>query len=290
VIRTLIGTVKLSPKRVRELGIHRKSPLSPALEKCCLRACAKSSYEQASEDIAALMGIQVGHSTLHRMVPGVEIPPSQAQEASEATSVDGGKVCLRTEQGSQWRDYKLVALHGSVCEAFFQDSDGLQAWYERQPRAMTLTSLGDGHDGVWTVIDRLSQSVPIRRPVLDWYHLKENLYKDSGSLKRLQGVENLLWHGWVESALEAFETLKQPQAQRFRQYLQKHRHRIPDYNRYRQLGIPIGSGEVESKIKQVGARMKVCGARWLPQNVPRMLRLRCAYLNRSEYLRISTYV
>ena len=47
--------------------------------------------------------------------------------------------------------------------------------------------------------------------------------------------------------------------------------------------------DVESKIKQMGARGKLPGARWLPQNVPRILRLRCAYLNHLDALSISTY-
>jgi hypothetical protein len=75
------------------------------------------------------MGTKVGHSTLHRMVARVDLPPAQDQQVSEGMSVDGGKVCLRTAEGGQWRDYKLISLHGSVCEAFFQDPDGLKAWY-----------------------------------------------------------------------------------------------------------------------------------------------------------------
>ncbi|MBD2602864.1 ISKra4 family transposase, partial [Microcystis viridis FACHB-1342] len=44
-------------------------------------------------------------------------------------------------------------------------------------------------------------------------------------------------------------------------------------------GICIGSGSVESKIKQIGARMKIVGAQWKAENVPQYLKLRCAYLN-----------
>lgn len=251
-----------------------------------MRACAKSSYEQAAEDIEQMLGIKVGHSTLHRMVSRVELTLSSADRASEGMSVDGGKVCLRTDQGGQWRDYKLVSLHGSVCEAFFQDPDGLKAWYAQHPKAMMLTCLGDGHDGIWNVVNALTASVPIQRQVLDWYHLIENLYKVGGSLKRLQSVENYLWHGWLDSAIAQFDGLRSRQAHNFQNYLRKHRHRLPCYGQYQKLGIPIGSGDVESKIKQVGARVKLPGARWLPHNVPQILRLRCAYLNGSDCLSI----
>lgn len=289
IVKSLVGEVRISHKRARKLGLSRKTPISPGLEKCCLRACAKTSYEQAAEDIEQMMEISVGHSTLHRMVARVELPVSQANCVSEGMSVDGGKICLRTAEGGQWGDNKLVSLHGSVCEAFFQDPDGPQRWYVQQPQAMVLTCLGDGHDGGWNVIEALASSVPIWREVLDWYHLLENLHNVGGSLKRLALAENYLWHGWIDSAIAAFDGLQSRQVQNFQNYLRKHRERIPCYKQYQQLGIAIGSGDVESKIKQVGMRVKLAGARWLPQNVPRILRLRCAYLNCSDALSISTY-
>jgi len=86
-----------------------------------------------------------------------------------------------------------VSLHDNICEAFFQDPVALTDWSKSQPLSPILTCLGDGHDGVWNVIKTLgTNQVAIKREVLDWYHLKENLYKVGGSLKRLEGVENLL--------------------------------------------------------------------------------------------------
>jgi len=126
----------------------------------------------------------------------------------------------------------------------------------------------------------------IQRQVLDWYHLKENLYKVGGSLKRLQQVETMLWLGWVDAAIAEFDCLKGKQTQKFQLHLDKHRHRIPDYSTYQKLGISIGSGSVESKIKQIGARVKISGALWKRENVSQILRLRCAYLNNSSCLSI----
>jgi len=50
--------------------------------------------------------------------------------------------------------------------------------------------LGDGHDGVWNLFQ--IAPAPERWEILDWYHLKENLYKVGGSLKRLTQAEALL--------------------------------------------------------------------------------------------------
>ncbi|MBO1350239.1 MAG: ISKra4 family transposase [Hormoscilla sp. GUM202] len=251
--------------------------------------CAKSSYQQAEEDLKTLMGINVGHSTLHRLVQRVELPPAQATNKTATVSVEGGKICLRSEETGpgEWRDYKLVNLHDEVCEAFFQDPDALEQWSEKQPLDWILTCLGDGHPGIWNVFESLVRKRPIlKREVLDWFHLMENLYKVGGSGQRLARVENFLWHGWVDRAIAEFDALKNKRARNFQNYLSLHRHRIPCYHQYRQLGIPIGSGSVESKIKQVAARVKLSGARWKRDNVQKILRLRCAYLNNYSILNI----
>jgi hypothetical protein len=41
----------------------------------------------------------------------------------------------------------------------------------------------------------------------------------------------------------------------------------------------MGSGPVESWIKQIEQRLQLTGAQWLPGNVPQMLALRCRYLS-----------
>jgi hypothetical protein len=288
-VKTIIGEIKIGRKQAKKLGLEEKVAISPNLRKCCLRACAKTSYQQAEEDLGELMGIKVGHSTLHRLVERVELPLSQTQVVSEGVSLDGGKICLRgkNQEGGQWRDYKLVSLHDNICEAFFQDAQALLDWSAAQPLSPILTCLGDGHDGIWNLIEKLGQhQVSIKREVLDWYHLKENLYKVGGSLKRLEKVEFFLWHGWVDAAIAEFDGLNNQRSHNFQSYLKKHRQRIPCYKQYQQLGIPIGSGDVESKIKQVGVRVKLSGARWNRESVPLILRLRCAYLNRSPLLSI----
>ena len=66
----------------------------------------------------------------------------------------------------------------------------------------------------------------------------------------------------------------------FCNYLVKHQHRIVNYQYYQAEEIcSIGSGAVESAVKQIGRRIKISGAQWLPENVPQVLAHRCAYLN-----------
>jgi hypothetical protein len=259
------------------------------LETCGLRLCAQSSYQQAAENYKTLLGIEVGHSCLHRLVQQTPLPNAQAYQRVSTASIDGGKIrvrCQKTGKG-EWRDYKAVSLHDVACAAFFQQPQALQAWSEAQPLSPLFTCLGDGHAGVWKIANPFGgQQVVLRRQVLDWYHLVENLYKVGGSLVRLARMKNLLWHGQVDAVLSQLSGLSRPETQRFRDYLLAHSQRIPNYAYYARLGIAIGSGSVESHIKQIAARVKVTGAIWNRENVPQILRLRCAYLNNDPCLSI----
>jgi hypothetical protein len=62
-------------------------------------------------------------------------------------------------------------------------------------------------------------------------------------------------------------------------HLQKHRTRILNYEYLQLEGFDIGSGAVESAVKQIARRVKISGAQWEGKNVPQVLKHRCAYLN-----------
>ncbi|MEG4330305.1 hypothetical protein [Microcoleus sp. herbarium5] len=61
------------------------------------------------------------------------------------TSVDGGKVRLRKEEGegSHWLDYKAVRLHDSYYGAFFLENQALINYVDSQPLSEVLTCLRD---------------------------------------------------------------------------------------------------------------------------------------------------
>ncbi|MBD2189017.1 hypothetical protein H6F41_12795 [Pseudanabaena sp. FACHB-723] len=65
----------------------------------------------------------------------------------------------------------------------------------------------------------------------------------------------------------------------FLAYLRNHRQRISEYGYLQNQGVTIGSGSVESTIKQIGRRGKISGAQWNKDNVAQVLKYRCAYLN-----------
>jgi hypothetical protein len=259
------------------------------MEKCCLLSSGNESYERAMKNVQELTGITVSRSTQQRLVQRYDFPEVELADTVEEMSLDGGKVRLRTAQGqkSEWKDYKSVTLQGKAVVAYFQENQALIERVQQQELAEIVSCLGDGHDGIWNLFAQIAPTAQ-RFEILDWYHLVEHLHGVGGSNRRLENAEKLLWDGDVESAIALFEGCKFKRAVNFVSYLRKHSLRIPEYSYFHLLGLTIGSGAVESSIKQIGRCIKISGAQWHRKNVPQVLKHRCAYLNNmldsSEYL------
>lgn len=246
-----------------------------------MRVSANVSYQHAQEDVELFTGIKVAAKTQQRLVRQQNFEQPDIDVTVEELSVDGGKIRIRTPVGQPciWKDYKGVCIHDLAVGAFFQDNAALINWVNNQPLANIVTCLGDGHDGIWNIITQLAPNSE-RREILDWYHLVENLHKIGGSLKRLTLAESLLWKGQVDAAQALFADNTKKQADNFRNYLDRHRHRIVNYQYYQAEEIcSIGSGAVESAVKQIDRRTKISGAQWKLENIPQVLAHRCAYLN-----------
>jgi hypothetical protein len=270
----------MTTRQAEKLKVAPYQQLSPHLENCCLRLSATVSYEQAEQDIAYLTGIRVPAKTQHRLVHRQSFDLPDVEQPIEELSVDGGKVKLRTPIGEEcdWKDYKAIATDQGMV-ANFQNNNQLIDWVNEQELSRPLTCLGDGHDGIWNIISQIA-TLPQRREILDWYHLKENLHKVGGSIKRLHQAEKFLWQGQVEATIVLFNDCQKKQARNFCEYLRRHQHRIINYDYLQAEGLcSIGSGAVESAIKQLGHRVKLSGAQWNAENVPQVLAHRCAYLN-----------
>ena len=272
--------MKITSKQAKRLQVKARTQISPHLEKCCLLASANESYARTVENVKQLTGMNVSHSSQQRLVQRYDFPEMMVNEVVEEASLDGGKVRLRTAKGlnSEWKDYKAITLHGQGVIAYFQDNQGLVNWVQQQSLAEIVSCLGDGHDGIWNLFAQMTPSEQ-RFEILDWYHLKEHLYAVGGSLPRLEKAEKLLWDGEVEAAIDLFRDCKFKRAINFMDYMRKHRPRMPEYGYLHQLGMTIGSGSVESSIKQLGRRIKISGAQWKKENVAQVLKHRCSYLN-----------
>jgi hypothetical protein len=151
--------------------------------------------------------------------------------------------------------------------------------------------IADGAQWLWRLAEQYFGSAV---QILDWYHLAEHVHKAAKALwgegteaagqwsKRLKDE---LYQGRGHSALELVRAelakvrsqVKREALQELETYVEHNLGRI-DYPRYRALGLPIGSGQVEAQCKTlVGARCKQAGMRnWTYAGAEAVLRLRAA--------------
>ncbi len=279
-MKSTLGELTITDKQAKRLDSGSSSRLSPHLENCCLRLSANVSYNSAAKDIKYITGITVPSKTQQRLLDYQEFEEPGEKIEIEELGIDGGKVRLITEKGesSEWRDYKVIVSEAGIVASFNQN-EIIISWANQQKLAKPVNCLGDGHDGVWNIFKEISYEEE-RREILDWYHLKENLHKVGGSIKRLKEAEAYLWQGKIEEARVLFTELKKKTAVNFCKYLEKHRERIVNYEMLqREKVCSIGSGAVESGIKQIARRVKISGASWKSERVGKVLAHRCAYLN-----------
>jgi hypothetical protein len=163
-------------------------------------------------------------------------------------------------------------------------------WQNARLRAF----LADGAHWLWNMADTYFASAI---QILDWYHLSEHVHKAArilfgeGSPQAVAWAtccKEALWNGEVATALALIRKelarvrsdAKRDGLQELQTYLENNQTRM-DYPRYRELGLPIGSGEVEAQCKTlVGARCKLAGMRnWKYAGAENVLRLRAALQN-----------
>lgn len=233
-VKSIIGKLPITSSQAQKLELRPHSQLSPYLEACCLRASASVSYQRAAEDVKYATGIEVTKSVQQRLVHRQNFEFPQEQSMVEELSVDGGNIRIRTPVGKpcDWKGYKAVRLHNlQAMAASFQENNLVIDSVNNQPLALTLTCIGDGHDGIWNIVREFTPQTE-RREILDWFHLMENLYKIGGSMQRIHTVKELFWQGNVDDAIATFAECQLKQTLNFCVYLKKHRHRIVNYQYY----------------------------------------------------------
>ncbi len=168
------------------------------------------------------------------------------------------------------------------------------------PNARLRAFVADGAHWLWKLAE---DYFPSAIQILDWYHLAEHVHKAAGAVfgegsagakAWAEARKEDLWQGQAAAVLRAVEQelarVRSPSKRsalvELRTYLENNRGRV-DYPRYRALGLPVGSGQVEAQCKSlVGARCKQAGMRnWTFAGAEAVLRLRAA-LQDGSYVRL----
>lgn len=268
-------------------------------------------YQKAPEMLRKTIGVEVGHSQIHRVADSygeqVEkrtgatrtLPPPEPDEVLYVEA-DGSMILTRQDG---WKEVKVGRVFkSSDC----LDSGGEQSWIRRSQYVAHLGSSRDFRakmdplvesygrlgkrlvfisDGATWIRNWIQDMFPEAISVLDYYHAVEHLYEfvesyftDEDQADRwAKKQKELLLGSGVNQVISNIKALapQNEQAKKLVAYYSANSDRM-DYRRYRQIGCGIiGSGAIESAHRVVvQKRMKQSGQRWSHQGAQHMLNLR----------------
>jgi hypothetical protein len=161
-------------------------------------------------------------------------------------------------------------------------------------RLRSAVVLGDGASWIWQSVAPLLG--PERVEIVDWFHATEHLWTVAKALGGEQSptttawaqhAGRLLWERGSAGLLPHLLATTAPTSEattvleRERGYFRRNAERMR-YQFFRQQGLPIGSGAVESSAKYlVQQRLKGAGMRWSEAGAHAILQLRCQALTQA---------
>ncbi|MBI3987994.1 MAG: ISKra4 family transposase [candidate division NC10 bacterium] len=188
---------------------------------------------------------------------------------------------------------RLVAVLGDI------DALRPRLWLEAVRQgvlsARLVAWISDGGRGFWTLY--AARFADYATGILDFYHAAQNLWK--GAAAWLDGrtkdarawfvsARHRLRHGKADGvladiaaalALDGLPASARDTLTNLYAYLEKHRDHL-DYEKFKELGLPLGSGLVESACKWlIQHRFKGVGMRWSEEGFNHLLHLRLAWVN-----------
>jgi len=188
---------------------------------------------------------------------------------------------------------RLVAVLGNI--ETLKPRLWLEALRQGIIRAPQVVWLSDGGRGLWRLFEE--QFSASAMGILDFYHAAQNLWKSAAAWLDGRTTKAHRWFAWARHRLrhgnpdgvladlaDALDVEGLPDTARATlttvyAYLERHRDHI-DYATYKELGLPLGSGMVESACKWlIQQRFKGVGMRWSEDGFHHLVHLRLAWVN-----------
>lgn len=199
------------------------------------------------------------------------------------------------QETEDWVELAHAANNSYVGHLGGPEIFGGMVWAEAARRdweqAADTQVIGDGAPWIWNLaIDHFFDS----RQVVDWYHATEHLAKAARLLKGEGTVAQKRWYNArkttlfeghaarIAQELEAAAQDRLPIAEELKKeagYLLNNQRRMY-YQEMREEGWAIGSGMVESGVKQFKARFTGSGMRWDRSGAERLIPVRAAIMSR----------
>lgn len=229
-------------------------------------------------------------------------------EQRKGVSMDGGFINIRAEG---WRELKVGTVfdietrleRNPQTQELDEMAHGVQVHYtavlgsskeltpalwalaveQHLPTAKERAVIGDGAAWIWNVAEDVC---PDGRQIVDWFHAVDHLSEAAHALypdekdekKRKRWLKTYKEHLYMGRIHKIISALTKRDRADLGIYFERHQRRM-QYLEFREEGFPIGSGTVESGVKQFKERFCGTGMRWNRDNAHRMLVIRAASLS-----------
>jgi hypothetical protein len=261
--------------------------------------------QQYGQGLQAYVAHQQEQVSVERVVlPDVRHDHNQRK----AISMDGGMVNIR---GEGWRELKVGAVfdvetrleRNPQTQQLDEMAHGVNVHYTAVlgakdtfipalwalavahdvPTAKERAVIGDGAAWVWNVAEDVC---PDGRQIVDWFHAVQHLVEAAYALypddqhfhKRQRWLKTYKEHLYMGRIHKIVDALCKRERDDLAGYFENHQRRM-QYLEFHEEGLPIGSGVIESGVKQFKQRLTGAGMRWNADNANRMLLIRAAVLS-----------
>lgn len=279
------------------------------MERIGERYVSDSSIWRQSQVYGAQMQAEVEHQREHVSVERIQFPDARHDHHQrKALSMDGGMVNIR---GDGWRELKVGAVfdvesrlqRNPQTQELDEMAHGVHVHYtavlgskdtfkpalwalavqHELPTAHNRSVVADGALWIWDVAEDVC---PDGEQVVDWFHAVEHLSEAAHALypnvadaqQRQRWFKTHKEHLYMGRIHNIIAALHQHDRTDLALYFERHQRRM-QYLEFRENGLPIGSGTIESGVKQYKQRLCGTGMRWNSDNAQRMLVIRSASLS-----------
>jgi hypothetical protein len=300
---------ELSKQMVWLSGLLPYEQCEQVMERIGERYVSDSSIWRQGQGYGAQMQAEVEHQRQQVGVERIQFSPARHDhDQRKAVSMDGGMVNIR---GEGWRELKVGVVfdvetrleRNPQTQQLDEMAHGVNVNYTAVlgtkddfkpvlwalavqhdlPTTQNRSVVADGALWIWDVAEDVC---PDGQQVVDWFHAVEHLSEaahalypnDADAKKRKRWLKTHKEHLYMGRIHKIIAGLHQRDRADLALYFERHQRRM-QYLEFRENGLPIGSGTVESGVKQYKQRLCGTGMRWNSDNAQRMLVIRSASLS-----------